>query len=639
MKKYFSIFGAIFSIAVISANWFMSAPGKILGKSEAVRLENNISVQGMPLSSLAADTLRSISDKNLSAPVRILSNADAVRLENMPVLKGGRVMPLSSAAADTLRVISGKSSAKIDGKKVRAAEWLLYLNAFPSEAAKQKFFKTDNRELQNLIGASGRYFSFDDINAHLEQVYEGMQGAGPFAAACETALSHINTYMIAENALAFYAQGPTPAQTFEHWKALVAASENELKAAAAENRKPNQEILYDAYRYLSFLKEVKERENLYKNFNIYAIPDGENWHTPLDVMLNPRAEGKKLDAFMRFGALVEAVSKNDIQKISETIALLEKDNPPSFRQIFESAFNRLDIFTCGAILYLLSFVFFALSAAFKKYSENLAAAATSFLAFALACHAFGVAARMFIQMRPPVTNLYSSVIFTGLSAAAIGLFLVLKKRKNLYGLSTAPLGFLSILVALNLPYSGDTMGMMRAVLNSNFWLTTHIVPMMLGYCGVFLAGFAASLKLISNLFVRSSEESMKEAASSVYGILCFAMMFSFAGTMLGGIWADLSWGRFWGWDPKENGALMVVLWCALIVHCRALKIAGSRGILALACIGNVIAAWAWFGVNMMGVGLHSYGFMSSGKFWLILFAALQSAVALLALIPIKKSAE
>ena len=590
MKKFY-IFGAILSIAVICVSWFMSAPG------------------------------------------RIINRVDATRLENMPVLKGGRVMPLSSAAADTLRVISGKSSAKIDGKKMRAAEWLLYVNAFPSEAAKQKFFKTDNRELQNLIGTSGRYFSFADINAHLEQVYEGMQGTGPFAAACETALSHLNTYMIAENALAFYAQSFTPMQTFENWKNLVLDSEGELKAAAAENRKPNQEILYAAYRHLSFFKEVKEREDLYKNFNIYAIPDGENWHTPLDIILNPRAEGKKLDAFMRFGNLVEAMSKNDIQKISENIALLEKDNPPSFRQIFESAFNRLDIFTCGAILYLLSFVFFAFSSAFKKYSGNLAAFATSFLVFALACHAFGIAARMFIQMRPPVTNLYSSVIFTGFAAAVIGLFLVLKKRQNLYGLSTAPLGFLSILVALNLPYSGDTMGMMRAVLNSNFWLTTHIVPMMLGYCGVFLAGFAASLKLISNAFSRVSEESVKETASNVYGILCFAMMFSFAGTMLGGIWADLSWGRFWGWDPKENGALMVVLWCALIVHCRVLKIVGDRGILALACIGNVIAAWAWFGVNMMGVGLHSYGFMNSGKFWLLLFVVIQSAIALFAFIP------
>ena len=100
----------------------------------------------------------------------------------------------------------------------------------------------------------------------------------------------------------------------------------------------------------------------------------------------------------------------------------------------------------------------------------------------------------------------------------------------------------------------------------------------------------------------------------VYGIVCFATFFSFVGTVLGGIWADQSWGRFWGWDPKENGALIIVLWNAIILHARWGGMVQQRGLMCLAIFGNVVTAWSWFGVNMLGVGLHSYGFTEAAFF-------------------------
>ena len=111
---------------------------------------------------------------------------------------------------------------------------------------------------------------------------------------------------------------------------------------------------------------------------------------------------------------------------------------------------------------------------------------------------------------------------------------------------------------------------------------------------------------------------------------------SFVGTILGGIWADQSWGRFWGWDPKENGALLIVLWCAVMLHARWGGLVRERGFAAMAIFGNVITSFSWFGVNMLGVGLHSYGFMSSGLFWLGLFIASQLLLMLIALIPTHK---
>jgi cytochrome c biogenesis factor len=105
------------------------------------------------------------------------------------------------------------------------------------------------------------------------------------------------------------------------------------------------------------------------------------------------------------------------------------------------------------------------------------------------------------------------------------------------------------------------------------------------------------------------------------------------GTVLGGIWADQSWGRFWGWDPKENGALLIVLWNAIILHARSGKLVGERGIMAMAIVGNIITSFSWFGVNMLGVGLHSYGFMDKAFWWLSGFIGLQILMTGLCFLP------
>jgi len=119
----------------------------------------------------------------------------------------------------------------------------------------------------------------------------------------------------------------------------------------------------------------------------------------------------------------------------------------------------------------------------------------------------------------------------------------------------------------------------------------------------------------------------------VYGVVCFCLVFSTIGTILGGVWANDSWGRFWGWDPKENGALMIVLWTALILHARWGGMVRSRGIAVLSVFGGIITAWSWFGVNQLGVGLHSYGFTDSITFWLLVFVGSQLAIIGLGLLP------
>ena len=139
------------------------------------------------------------------------------------------------------------------------------------------------------------------------------------------------------------------------------------------------------------------------------------------------------------------------------------------------------------------------------------------------------------------------------------------------------------------------------------------------------------------MFTSSLDKPTADAlARMVYGIVCFATLFSLVGTVLGGIWADQSWGRFWGWDPKENGALIIVLWNAVILHARWGGLVKQRGLMSLAVFGNIVTAWSWFGVNMLGIGLHSYGFMDSAFYWLIAFVASQLLIITIAAFPLDK---
>ena len=126
------------------------------------------------------------------------------------------------------------------------------------------------------------------------------------------------------------------------------------------------------------------------------------------------------------------------------------------------------------------------------------------------------------------------------------------------------------------------MEMMRAVLDTNFWLATHVVAVTTGYASTFVAGFLALIYIVRGVFTKTLDEATgKSLARMIYGIVCFATLFSFVGTVLGGIWADQSWGRFWGWDPKENGALIIVLWNALILHLRWGGMIRERGLVDL----------------------------------------------------------
>ena len=171
-------------------------------------------------------------------------------------------------------------------------------------------------------------------------------------------------------------------------------------------------------------------------------------------------------------------------------------------------------------------------------------------------------------------------------------------------------------------------------MDTQFWLATHVVTITLGYSATYAAGLLGIVYVLRGVLTPSlSPRVEEELTRMIYGTVCFAIFFSFVGTVLGGLWADDSWGRFWGWDPKENGALIIVLWNALVLHARWSRMVEKRGLALLAVGGNIVTSWSWFGVNELGVGLHSYGFTEGVLLALGLFVASQLAVIGLGALP------
>jgi cytochrome c-type biogenesis protein CcsB len=318
----------------------------------------------------------------------------------------------------------------------------------------------------------------------------------------------------------------------------------------------------------------------------------------------------------------------------------------------EFYFNRVKAFLHATIIYIFALVLaggaLLTFGAWPNLSESLRRSAFYLIALAFVVHTFGLIFRMALEGRPPVTNLYSSAIFIGWGACVLGLVLERVYKVGLGSAVAGFAGFVTLLIAHNLALGGDTMEMMRAVLDTNFWLATHVVVVTLGYASTFVAGTLAMAYIVLGVFTpllstgvgalgtakRNGNVNLGNALTKmVYAIVCFATLFSFTGTVLGGIWADQSWGRFWGWDPKENGALLIVLWNALILHARWGGLVKERGLMNLAIFGNVVTAWSWFGVNMLGIGLHSYGFMDAAFRWLMLFIGSQACLIFLGLLP------
>lgn len=288
----------------------------------------------------------------------------------------------------------------------------------------------------------------------------------------------------------------------------------------------------------------------------------------------------------------------------------------------EIVYNRLAPYRAAFLFYALALV--AVMMIFKSPTFGYRAAQAS-MGLGILTHSAAIGARIYILERPPVGTLHESILFVSLICALTALIASLRSRNTVTLFAGSFAALLVLIIAPYLSPKGENLEMLVAVLNTNFWLATHVICITIGYglC-IFVACLAHGY-----LFLRArgaGKPTLTALHKTLYSGSLISLLFMTVGTILGGIWADQSWGRFWGWDPKENGALLIVLWLVWAHHGRMSGYFKPTGFAISLAALNVIVALSWFGVNLLNVGLHSYGFISGLASALFIFCTAQTII-------------
>ena len=574
---------------------------------------------------------------------------DFAKFGKIPVLVGGRVKPLDTVARNSLLIIHGKQELRLEDGPAGAGsamQWLTDVLFNAPVADQYPIFVVQNAEVLGLFGweqSDRKYFSFAEFAPFLKQIDE--QGAqsdkleGVQRSAYQSAILNLR------NALALYQRLKNSIQPEDakNFTAELQSFESSIPGAAKAAREFEMGENVDKAKLNDVAELVRRYERLSEMAYVLAVPPVQgsgDWHSVGDSLLQSVGAGQTHPVVIEYAIIGDAYRANDRSLFNEhldqmTNSFAEEQPNAVKRASFEFLFNFLQPFSQAMALYVLAFLLAC--ASWLGWSQALRRSAFYLLLLALAIHTFGLVSRMYLQERPPVTNLYSSAIFIGWGAVIVSLILERIYRDGIGAACAGAIGFVTLIIAHHLAGSGDTLEMLQAVLDTNIWLATHVVAVTTGYSAMFLAGMLAMIYIVRGVFTRSLKKQTADSlARMTYGVVCFATLFSFVGTVLGGIWADQSWGRFWGWDPKENGAVLIVLWCAIILHARWGGFIRQRGLMIMALFGNVVTSFSWFGVNMLGVGLHSYGFMQKAFPWLVGFMLSQFALMCVAAMPLER---
>ena len=582
--------------------------------------------------------------KNLPAFV-IAFTLLAVAFGQLPVLVNGRVKPLDTVARTSLLMMQGRQRVTTGkGERVSHLEWMLDTLYRSPVADRYQVFEVTHPDVLVLLnlspeaGTGHKRFALQQFSSKLGELDRQAKLADGTERAVRTTFQRAVVQLRDRVALYQRLQGPVVAFGDADFLDQLAKLEQRLPAVVAMPP-PGQGQGHAT----DEAKQVFEFPRMFATMDSYSyfrpIPPAHGaaanaWRTVGGTWSESLASGKTDSAALAFAAVGRAWRDRDANGFNRAVHAYRQTLDGTLPGVLtksdvEARFNSAQPFYTSAILYVIAFLCGVVS--WLKWPDALRRIAFQLVVVAFGLTTIGIAMRMWIEARPPVTNLYSSALFVGWGAVALCVILEYFYKNSIGSVTAGIVGFAALVIAHHLALGGDTMEMMRAVLDSNFWLATHVVTIAIGYSATFLAGFLALIYVGRGVVTRSLDRTTADALGRmIFGVSCFATLFSFVGTILGGIWADQSWGRFWGWDPKENGALLIVIWNAIILHVKWAGLVKTRGLAALAISGNIVTAWSWFGVNMLGVGLHSYGFMEGAFKWLIIFIAFQALVIALA---------
>jgi ABC-type transport system involved in cytochrome c biogenesis permease subunit len=400
------------------------------------------------------------------------------------------------------------------------------------------------------------------------------------------------------------------------------------------------------------------------NFFPPQDPEDEVWTSASDLMLAGLASKEKRpwvkEQLGGINALVKAQGEGEPAFLAALQAYSDQQHATAEAR-GEGKHSKLEIqlyrgkwFYYSLVCFVFAFVVMAFSwlTPGSKIGKALLLAAGLIAFVGLVLDVYGITLRSIIRERPPITNLYDTVLFITGTAVLLGLIIEYFTRIGVGTLVAVVSGVLGMFLSMKYEAkeATDTITQLVAVLDTNFWLATHVTIINIGYAAGLVAALIGVIYLSGrfvreicgesafNFFIRflrvvsvvlsplsalvtrmQTRRSGKPNAQDPkdfyrtltrmnYGVICFCLFFSLVGTVLGGIWANYSWGRFWGWDPKENGALMICLWTLVILHGRMAGWIREIGVHVQSLVLAIITTFSWWGVNNLGVGLHSYGF-------------------------------
>ena len=397
------------------------------------------------------------------------------------------------------------------------------------------------------------------------------------------------------------------------------------------------------------VKRVIDRASLFRAvvlgmaWQVVPAPEPQPWGS---LQIDRPTEGNAIPAlnspvkekyFQAFAAYVsenkEGFEKTSLELRDEVIKATPNWTSWNERMVsWEITFNRVHPYQISWILYLIGALLFAVAAWLPAgtRTKKITTGAITFTTLGFIFHVGGMTIRSIIAGRPPVTNMYESVIWVSFGVLVFAYILYFQIKNTILLAVGSTLGVLGLIAADVAPTVMDPgIHPLVPVLRSNLWLTIHVLTITISYAAFALTAGIGNLTLFQYLRgIDRTEEGRKKILvlnQLTYRATQFGVVLLAAGTILGGVWADYSWGRFWGWDPKEVWALIALMGYIIILHARYTGWIQAFGFAAATVGAFSLVIMAWYGVNfILGVGLHSYGFSSGGQSTMALFVLIQA---------------
>ncbi|MGE9269391.1 MAG: cytochrome c biogenesis protein [Verrucomicrobiales bacterium] len=575
---------------------------------------------------------------------------------DLPIQDGGRIKPLRTYAGFTMLRLYGARSMSIKGSedgdaiRLKPLAWMMDALFRPQFSARQPSFRIDNSAVLQAIGVEARgkrdRYSYEELAPGRDRLLE--------LAAIYSQSKEGADRTLLENQIIGLAQN---VQNYEQLLGVFAFVRSGLEMMALEQGNTHQRAeVSSVMATADVIRQVLQQSQAsgqappdHINHLLQQVLDGAN-ASKMGLFLYPPKnpdDEKWLSTGERVWNVVTGQTRN-IPGSIEDIVLAEKLTrvDPSDQEEFRAAFGALKANTVSRAetrneyravpleasyyekdWFLYALVWFLLGTLFAiamwMTSGTFAARVLGYCVWATTLAGWvyviiPIVKRSIIMERPPIGNLYDTVIFIAAAVILLGSLVEwMTRRRIVLGLLPIMGTFLILLARLfEVGDAKDHMDPLVAVLRSNYWLTVHVVTITLGYAaGLVTSVISIVYVLLRGLRLDGGDKGIRRSLTrAVYGMVCFTLFLSLVGTVLGGIWANDSWGRFWGWDPKENGALLIVLATLAILHARLGGFLREWGLhLASICLAAIVI-FSWWGVNLLGVGLHNYGFADGGSY-------------------------